>query len=286
MPTEPLALALLGHGVVDPGRPWLAVDDDAVLRGRAAFETLRVYDRRPFRLQSHLSRLRRSAAVLDLPEVDTDGLAALATDAVAAAAEPESVLRLVWTPGRPGGSPTGFALVTALPADLDETRARGVALVSLQLAIGANARSESRWLLPGVKSTSYAVNIAAQREAHRRHADDAVLLSLEETVLECPTSNIWFREGDVVLTPSLDLGILAGVTREALLEAAAGAGTVVEEGAFPVSRLAAADEVFVSSSVREVMPVVSLDGRPVAGGAAGPAATAMQQALRRLATAG
>jgi len=286
MQPRPLALALLGRGVVDPDRPWVAVDDDAVLRGRAAFETLRVYGRQPFRLEAHLARLQRSAEVLELPEVDHGAMAELAGQAVAAAADGDSVLRLVWTPGRPGGGPTGFALVTALPDDLDRQRAAGLALVSLQLAIGASARSASRWLLPGVKSTSYAVNMAAQREARRRDADDAVFLSLDEVVLECPTSNIWFRDRDVVHTPSLDLGILAGVTRGALLDAARDAGVRVEQGAYQRSRLAAAEEVFVSSSVREVMAVVSLDGRPVGAGAPGPAAGAMQAALRALAVAG
>ena len=285
MPPAVLALALIGRGVVDPGQPWLAADDDAVLRGRAAFETLRVYDRRPFRLASHLARLERSARVLGLPAFDPGALAELAGQAVSAAANADAVLRLVWTPGRPGGEPSGFALVTALPSDLERQRARGLALVSLQLAIGATARRASQWLLPGVKSTSYAVNMAAQREARRRQADDAVFLSLEEIVLECPTSNVWFREGDVLHTPSLDLGILAGVTREALLEAAGSAAFAVEQGAYPVERMRAAEELFVSSSVREVMPVVTLDGRPVGGGAPGPAAAAMQARLRDLAAA-
>ena len=128
-------------------------------------------------------------------------------------------------------------------------------LVSLQLAIGAIVRQHSPWLLPGVKSTSYAVNIAAQEEARRRGADDAVFLSLEGIVLEGPTSNVWMVEDGTLLTPSLELGILAGVTRGTLLEAAAAAGLPVEEGSYPLIRLAGATEVFISSSVREVMPV-------------------------------
>jgi 4-amino-4-deoxychorismate lyase len=284
--TEPLALAVLGHGVVDPTRPWLHADDAGVLRGRAAFETMRVYDGSPFRLDDHLGRLSGSAEVLGLPAPDPAALTDLADQAVAASGTPDAVLRVVWTGGREDQHEGfGFALVTAIPQGLDDVRARGISLASLQLAIGAHARQASPWLLPGVKSTSYAVNMAAQREAKERGADDAVFLSAERIVLEGPTSNVWFREGDTLCTPSLDLGILAGVTRDTLLYAAAEAGMRVVEDAFPLERMAAADEVFASSSVREVMPVVELDGAAVADGRPGSAARDMQAALRAAAEA-
>ena len=114
---------------------------------------------------------------------------------------PDAVLRVVWTPGAGGDGSIGFVLVTPLPGGFDEMRARGIELASLQLAIGAATRSEAPWLLPGVKSTSYAVNMAAQAEARRRGADDALFLSLEGIALECPTSNIWFVEDGVLHTP-------------------------------------------------------------------------------------
>jgi branched-subunit amino acid aminotransferase/4-amino-4-deoxychorismate lyase len=124
------------------------------------------------------------------------------------------------------------------------------------------------------------VNMAAQAEARRRGADDAVFLSLDGTALECPTSNVWFVADGVLHTPSLDLGILAGVTRETLLAAAAGAGIPVEEGAYARERLAGAQEVFTSSSVREVMPVVRIDEDAIGTGRPGPMAARMQAALR------
>jgi 4-amino-4-deoxychorismate lyase len=280
MAGDPLALAVLGRGLVDPSRPWLRADDEAVLRGRAAFETLRVYAGRPFRLTAHLDRLAGSAAVLELAAPDTVGLAGLVAAALDRLGDVDAVMRLVWTPGPEGGPPSGFVLVTRLPEGLDDMRGRGIALASLQLATGASVRQASPWLLAGVKSTSYAVNMAAQAEARRRGADDAVFLSLDGTALECPTSNVWFLEGGVLHTPSLDLGILAGVTRETLLAAAAEAGIPVEEGAYLRERLAAAREVFTSSSVREVMPVVRLDRDTVGDGRPGPMAARMQAALR------
>ena len=277
----PLALAVLGRGVVDPGRPWLHADDAGVLRGRAAFETIRVYDGRAFRLREHLERLVVSAEVLGLPSPDPAPLSQLARDAVAACGRGDATLRVVWTGGREqGDGGVGFALVTALPEGLDGLRARGISLASLQLAIGAHARRDSPWLLPGVKSTSYAVNMAAQREARRRGADDAVFLSAEGLVLEGPTSNVWFREGETLCTPSLDLGILAGVTRDTLVQAAGERGIGVVEGEFTLARVAEADEVFASSSIREVMPVVALDGQAVADGRPGRVAGLLQASLR------
>src|SRR3954447_23452338 len=290
----PLAVALLGRGVVDPEQPLLHADDAGVLRGRAAFETMRVYEGVPFRLDAHLARLVGSAEVLGLPAPEPARLGALALEGGGAAGGPRSglagggaggvgrcVLRVVWTGGREAERDgVGFALVTALPEGLEEQRRRGVALASLQLAIGAYARRSSPWLLPGVKSTSYAVNMAAQREAHRRGADDAVFVSAEGIVLEGPTSNVWFTVGGKLCTPGLDLGILAGVTRDTLLAAAAARGIEVVEDAFAIDRLFAADEVFTSSSVREVMPVVRLDERPVGNGEPGPVAAEMQEALR------
>ena len=284
MPSSPLALAVLGRGVVDPDQPWMLADDEAVLRGRAAFETLRVYGGRPFRLESHLRRMRGSADVLRLPVPDDDALVELGRQAIAAAGRPDVALRLVWTPGRAGHGPNAFALVTAIPHGLDDERANGTRLAALQLAMSALGRGHSPWLLAGVKSTSYAVNIAAQEEARRRGADDAVFLSLEGTVLEGPISNVWFCEGEAVFTPSLDLGILAGVTREVLLEAAAAQSIRVEQGEYALERMAAADEVFTSSSVREVMPVVAVDGAPVGDGRPGPMAARLQAALRAAAT--
>jgi len=132
-----------------------------------------------------------------------------------------------------------------------------------------------------VKSTSYAVNMAAEAEARRRGADDAVFVDATGTVLEGPTTNVWWRRGRTLVTPSLDLGILAGVTRSAVCDLAADCGYGVEEGHYDLAELAGAEEAFTSSSVRELMPIVELDGRPLPRG---PAGDDLQAALRRAAT--
>jgi 4-amino-4-deoxychorismate lyase len=263
-----LAVAVGGRGVVDPAEPVLRADDEALLRGRAAFETLRVYGGRPFRLAEHLERMAVSAERIGLPALNRLELEELTRQALDAAASQDAVLRLYWTP-----APASLALVSAVPDHFDALRERGQRLISLR-----GVRADEPWLLPGVKSTSYAVNMAAEAEARRRGADDAVFVDPDGVVLEGPTTNVWWRRGRTLVTPSLDLGILAGVTRAAVLDLAGAAGYEVEEGRYGLAELRDAEEAFTSSSVREVMPVTELDGAPVARG---PAADELQAALRR-----
>jgi branched-subunit amino acid aminotransferase/4-amino-4-deoxychorismate lyase len=274
-------VAVSGRGVCHPDQPVLHADDEGFLRGRAAFETLRVYGGRPFRLREHLERLGASTRSLGVPEVASDDVEGLAWQALRAAGASEAYLRLYVTPGREGrNEPVAMALVGELPPDLEERRARGIALCSVPLGL-----DPSLWLLAGIKSTSYALNMVAVDEARRRGGDDAVFLGAQGVVLEGPTTNIWWRSERVLFTPSLDLGILAGVTRSVLIEVAPSLGYGVEEGAFPLSALAAAEEAFTSSSVREVMPVIAVDGAPIGDGRPGAAAAVLQGALRRIAKA-
>jgi 4-amino-4-deoxychorismate lyase len=267
-----VALAVVGRGVLPPDTPVLHADDEGVLRGRSVFETLRVYGGMPFSLAAHLDRLEASAALLRLPPPPRDQFERTVFEAIAAGDTLDAGLRLLWTAGREGGGPpTAVVLVSTLPPGLDELRVRGLRVAVVRWAAGT---------LAGAKSTSYAENMAAQAEAAERGADDALLVAADGTVLEAPTSNVWFREGSRLHTPSLALPLLAGVTRAAIARLAPQAGYEVEEGSFPLDRVAAADEVFLTSSVREVAPVVAIDGEPVGGGSPGPAAAALQRALR------
>jgi 4-amino-4-deoxychorismate lyase len=272
-----LAVAVSGRGLVEPGEPVLAADDEGFTRGRAAFETMRVYGGRPFRFEQHVTRLVNSAERIGLERPDRGEIEQLCALALERAGSPDAVLRLYWTPGRPGGEHCAIALVGAVPAWIEETRARGQRLVSL-----LQQRRSEPWLLPATKSTSYAVSMAAEAEAKARGADDAVFVDAASIVLEGPVTNIWWREGETLVTPSLDVGILAGETRAALLELAERTGRAVEEGVYPLERLLGADEVFTSSSVREIIPVVSVDGRSFP---LGPAAAELQSALREEASA-
>ena len=269
-----LALAVSGRGLVGPGEPVIHVDDEAFMRGRGAFETMRVYGGRPFRLSAHLERLEASCARLGVeppPRATVEELAARALDH---AAVPDATMRVYATPGH-GGGPTAVVVVADLPSDLEQLRERGMHVISVEF--------QPALLMGGVKSTSYALNMVAVDAAHGRGADDAVFVSTDGTVLEATTSNVWWRSGGCLYTPELDAGILAGVTRGVLLELAPGLGYEVVEGRFPLAELAGAEEAFTSSSVREVMSVVALDGAAIGDGQPGPAATALQTALRELA---
>jgi 4-amino-4-deoxychorismate lyase len=292
-------MAVLAVVATGPG-PALDPLDLALVRGEAVFEALRVYAGRPFRLRAHLDRLAASARAVELPL--PGGLEELAARAVTAAGagDTDVVLRLICTKGPEGsgeprrgapvdregsgeGGPAAFAICTDVPVSFEQERRRGLRVVLLTTATDPLVRAASPWLLPGVKTISYAVNMAAQRAARARGADDAVLVGLGGELLEAPTASLWWRSGHTLHTPSLDLGILAGITRAVLCDLAPGLGLKVVEGVYTAEDLAAADEAFLSSSTREVMPVVAVDGAPVADGRPGPAAADLRAALRHLA---
>jgi 4-amino-4-deoxychorismate lyase len=299
-----LAVLATGPGAPTDGPPALDPLDLALVRGEAVFEAMKVYGGRPFRLDAHLARLAASARAigLALPE----GLEALAARAVAAAGGGDAILRLICTRGPEGsggphngpagrrsgsspaagarGGPVAFAICTDIPASFEEDRRRGLRLVLLTTATDPLLRAASPWLLAGVKTISYATNMAAQRAARACGADDAVLVGLGGELLEAPTASLWWRTGQTLHTPALELGILAGITRAVLCELAPALGLKVLEGVFTAEDLAAADEAFLSSSTRELMPVLEVDGVPIATGQPGPTTAALQAALRRLAT--
>jgi branched-subunit amino acid aminotransferase/4-amino-4-deoxychorismate lyase len=254
-----LSVAVAGRGLVDPTEPVFGAADEALLRGRAVFETLRVYGGRPFLLDAHLERLGASSARMRLPAPDLSDCRKLAMLVVDAAGETELALRFFWT---------GTTLVStcgAIDPNLEELRSRGLRLAVVRASRGEHTRA---------KSTSYAQNMTAQDDAIEDGADDALLVTDDGIVLEAPTANIWWRTGDRLFTPSLELPILAGVTRSLLLELAV---APVDEGSFPLEHLLAADEAFITSSVREVMPVRAIDEKELVPG---PSAAALHAALR------
>jgi branched-subunit amino acid aminotransferase/4-amino-4-deoxychorismate lyase len=275
------------------GAPGVDPLDLAVLRGEGVFEVMRVFGRRPFRFAEHLARLTRSAAALaiDLGRLDVEALVADAIErALAAGGGEEGAmgLRIVCTKGREDAdppAPTAYVTCFELPTGLEAERMRGLRLVLLTTATDPLVRAASPWLLPAVKPISYAVMMAAQRAANARGADDAILTGLGGELLEAPTANLWWRAGDTLFTPTLALGVLAGIIRAVIVELADPLGWRVVEGVFTTEDLLAADEAFLSSSVREVMPVVEVEGQPIGDGTPGPAAAKLQAALHQLATA-
>jgi 4-amino-4-deoxychorismate lyase len=206
--------------------------------------------------------MRRSAAALDIA-FDEPAWRALIDEAVAAWAHPgEAAMKLLLTRGSPSGPPSGFVSIGPLPADYPRQRRDGLRIVTLSRGLPSDAFTDAPWLLGGVKSLSYAVNMAGQREAARRGADDAVFVSTDGVVLEAPTGSVVWSAGRTLhTTPTGATGILAGTTQRLLFERAAVAGWRTAETCASVADLHAADVVWLVGSVRGPVDVVDLDGK-------------------------
>jgi 4-amino-4-deoxychorismate lyase len=270
----PAALLLLDDptAVLDPATPLLRADDLGVVRGEAVFETLRIARGRPAFLHLHLLRLRRSATRvgIELP-LGWDELAV-----AAAATQDDGFLRLTCTKGAPGAGPVGFAVAGPISAEIVRGREHGVRVVTLTLGVEAGTRAGAPWLLGGVKSTSYAANMATQRAAVERGAEDAIWTSSDGEVLEAPTATAaWVLDGRVVTPPADEVGTLPGTTAEAALAASP---LPVDVRRAKAAELADADEVMLLSSVRGVAPVIELNGRPLP---VGPVTAHLRAAFER-----
>jgi branched-chain amino acid aminotransferase len=138
------------------------------------------------------------------------------------------------------------------------------------VAVVHRLRNDPRALDPRAKTGNYLNNMLGMIEARESGADDALFLNQDHHLTEATTSNVWVVRNGKVLTPPLAAGILAGITREWILETLPAAGVEVEEATVDHDRLLAADEVFLSGTVKGVMPVGSIDGRPVGAGRPGP----------------
>ena len=216
----------------------LPLPDDGLYRGDGVFEVIRLYGGRPFALGDHLDRLGRSAAAIDLP-LDRDGFERDLEPLLAQHGEGDAQLRLIAT--RAGRR---ILLIEPLAPHADSVT---LATVTYQPTV----------ILDRVKSLSYGANMHATRIAQERGADEAVFVTPDGTVLEPPTSTIFWAGPDGVLkTPSLDNPILDSITRDRLI-----AALDVAEGVYDVAELAAAAEAFLASTTREIQPVAAIDGR-------------------------
>lgn len=273
-------LAVLGaHGPVlaDPGAPLLCADDPGVLRGESVFETVRIAAGRPVFLDRHLARLAHSSdrLVLAMPS----GWEELVELSVRTWGKRDGVLRLVSSRGG-----VAYALVTPISVETVREWEQGVTAVTLTLGVPAGLRANAPWLLGGVKSTSYAVNMAAQRRAQAAGADDAVLISSDGEVLEAPTSTAaWISAGCLVTPPPDEVGTLPGTTMEVVLELCAELGVSADVRRGTVAELHAADEVLLTGSVRGVAPVTVLDGRTLG---TGPVTARLRRAFEERVQAG
>lgn len=245
----------------------LSVFDRGARDGGGIFETLRVYGGRPFAWQRHMERLVLSAAELGFPVPAAPAKLRDAIDEVLAAqGMTDAVVRITITRGVAGGRPTrAGAWVDAEPLGgrlwAGTRRGAGSAIVS-QLPF------EPGWL-GRHKTTSRLAWDLAREQARAANVDEALLLSPEKQVLEGAASNVFvLREGEL-LTPPLTLPVLPGVTRAIVLELCAELGLRRREAPIDPGHLRRAEEVFLTNSVQEVLPLATLDGRELSARALG-----------------
>ncbi|WP_406040336.1 aminotransferase class IV [Micromonospora sp. NBC_00898] len=259
-------VAVLGRGVVPAGEPVLRGDERGALHGDGLFETMHLRGGRPWLLDAHLARLRAGAAAVELP-LPPDGFLVELLDAIRAGwpAEVEGALRLICARGPEGGGPpTVWATLGEVPAAAKRARRDGVTVATLPLGVAARARPELDWLPVGVKSTSYGVSTAARRWAARNRVDDVLWVSTDGYVLEGPSANVvWLAGGTLCTVPAATTGILPGVTARRLLEHAADLGLTAEERMATPVELGSADAVWLTSSLRGLAEVRTLDGTPL-----------------------
>lgn len=257
-------------GEVTEPQGRIAADDRGLLYGDGVYETLRSHRGHLVSLDRHLERLRRSCAVMDIPldeaAVLADLRAALSRHLTASA---HVRITLTRGPGAglapaPSSRPTRIVSVADLPADHDATAARGVTAVTLPARFTA---------VPGAKTISFGANVWARLEARRRGVDDVIGIE-GDRVLEASSANVVAVVDGALRAPVA--GALPGVTRAIVLELAAGA-LPIDEGPLTTRDLARASEVALTSSVRGVVPVTALDGRPLG---VGPRLSALRERYR------
>ncbi|MEU9826855.1 aminotransferase class IV [Micromonospora chersina] len=258
-------VAVPGRGVVPAGEAVLRGDDRGVLHGDGLFETLHLRGGQPWLRDAHLARLRAGAAAIGLALPPTEVLVEL-LDTVRAGWPPEveGALRLVCTRGPEGGGPTTvYATLGEVPAAARQARRDGVTVATLPLGVAARSRPELGWLPAGVKSTSYAVSTAARRWAERARVDDVLWVSTDGYVLEAPTANVVWLTGTTLCTvPAAETGVLPGVTARWLLDHAGELGLPAGEHLITPADLHKADAIWLTSSLRGLAEVRTLDRTP------------------------
>jgi branched-chain amino acid aminotransferase len=231
-------LASVDGTITPTAEAMIGLKDDGLYRGDGAFEVIRLYAGKPFALVDHLDRLARSAAAIEL-EFDRGALEGEIGALLAEAGPVEGQMRLIVTRG-------GRRIAATEPIPPHPEAVRLVTVTYCPTVI-----------LNGVKSLSYAANMQSTRIAKGKGADEAVLIRPDGTVLEPPTSSIfWVSPEGELRTPALADGVLESITRDRMVKA-----LNVEEGSWHVDDLHAASEAFLASTTREIQAVAAVDGR-------------------------
>lgn len=259
--------------------------DRSFRSGEGVFETLRVREGRSFRLASHLERLQAAATDLGLHVTP-----AALSEAVAAVVEANAhlgadlVVRITCSAGALDLS-SPFPGQSAGPATVVVTAQRTRPVGAPPLPPASGYLVDLHRPLAGWKTTSYLDALTAGRQARRHGASDALLCDAAGRPLEAATANLFAVNGTTLVTAPVTAGVLPGITRAAVMALAAELGLTVDERALTRAELRAAAEALLTSAVRGVQPLVTLDGRPVGNGTPGPITRRLDAALRELVAA-
>ena len=267
------------NGVITPPEDArISVLDHGLLFGDSVYETLRTYQGKPFLFSRHFKRLEHSAqgVHLRLPWNKTETFEQIRRTLLPG----ECRIRLVITRGigeliadpETCTDPAAIIIVVPLPALPDEVYTEGVNVV-----ISSVRRSQR---FADIKSGSLIHQVLAFREAKAKGAFEAILLTADEKLSDGITSNIYLVRDGAVMTPPHDAGIVEGITRGVILDVAREIGLPVVEGFLSAKEIEKADEMFLTSTTREVVPIVRVDGKPVGAGRPGPVATQLLHAYR------
>lgn len=258
----PVIVSLDGT-IVDPAHAAISVFDRGLLYGDGCFEVLRTWGGLAVELPAHIDRLFDSLAVLQLTSLGRTELEAAVRAAVDAAGEGEHRIRIVVTRG-PGGLATpldrlgpGRSIVIVEPLGAAVPAGVSVAVVRFPLA-----EREGR----GHKTLAYLEHVLARELARSAGADEAIRLGVAGDVVEGATSNVFIVTLGAVVTPATDGGVLPGIVRARVLALCKAHGIPAREGRITVQDLRTADEAFVTSSLRGVVAITSIDGQPRARG--------------------
>jgi branched-chain amino acid aminotransferase len=259
----------LNGTLVDADSGCVSPSDHGLLVGDGVFETLRCYGGVPFALEDHLLRLEAGARALWLEPPDRQDLAAAARAVIDANGLDDARMRITLTSGAgPPGLARGEREPTVLVAAFPLTPWPRTAS-----AVVSRRRRDEEDPLVGVKTVSLVGSVMALAEARAQGASEAIVLNRRGDVCEATTANVFAVRGGRVETPSLASGCLAGITRERVLAICAELGLGGHENELPATVLADADELFLTSSTREVQPLVEVDEHPVGDGSPGEITT-------------
>ena len=263
----------------------ISVYDHGLLYGDGVFEGIRVYHGRAFRLQSHLHRLFSSARTirLEMPE-SADSLVRIITEMIAKSGKRDAYIRLVVTRGTGDlglnplkcSRPTIIIILDDISLYPKEYYERGI-----RVCTSFWRRPPADCINPRVKSLNYLNNILATIEANDNGCQEALMLNTEGLVAECSADNIFYVSRGALFTPELAEGALKGITRDVVLELAESLGLEAKECRVSLFDLYDSDEVFLTGSGAELVPVISVDGRMIGDGVPGPVTARIREAFQR-----